>query len=180
MEGGIDIAISGPESSGKTALAIGLASHYGTWYVPEFARSYLERFGPQYTESDLERIIEGQIRWWTWPSAPSGVLRFMDGDASILHVWQHLRFASESAILKNWVQQHPPRLTLLCAPDLPWTYDPLRENEHDREALFERYKAVLDQWGFPHQTVSGVGDARLASAIATIDELLRHPPQEKL
>jgi nicotinamide riboside kinase len=32
----------GPESTGKTTLAIQLADHYKTAWVPEFARDYLQ------------------------------------------------------------------------------------------------------------------------------------------
>jgi nicotinamide riboside kinase len=35
----------GPESTGKTTLAIQLADHYKTAWVPEFARDFLQRNG---------------------------------------------------------------------------------------------------------------------------------------
>jgi hypothetical protein len=35
----------GPESTGKTTLAIQLADHYKTAWVPEFARDYLQENG---------------------------------------------------------------------------------------------------------------------------------------
>ncbi|MBK7030628.1 MAG: ATP-binding protein [Bacteroidales bacterium] len=43
------IAITGPESTGKSWLAEQLAEYYGTVWVPEFAREFLE-----------------QIKWKIW------------------------------------------------------------------------------------------------------------------
>ena len=39
------IAITGPESTGKSMLAEELAAHYETVWVPEYAREYLEILG---------------------------------------------------------------------------------------------------------------------------------------
>ena len=36
------IAITGPESTGKSELARQLASHYNTVWVPEYAREYID------------------------------------------------------------------------------------------------------------------------------------------
>ena len=36
------IVLYGPESTGKTSLAQGLAAHFKTQWVPEFARTYLQ------------------------------------------------------------------------------------------------------------------------------------------
>ena len=38
----LKVVLYGPESSGKTTLAIQLAKYYKTKYVPEFARQFLQ------------------------------------------------------------------------------------------------------------------------------------------
>jgi nicotinamide riboside kinase len=38
----IKIVLFGPESTGKTTLSKQLAAHYNTYWVPEYARSYLQ------------------------------------------------------------------------------------------------------------------------------------------
>ena len=53
------IAITGPESTGKTALAKQLAEHYKTVWVPEFSREFLEQTNGKYTEKDLVTIFKG-------------------------------------------------------------------------------------------------------------------------
>jgi nicotinamide riboside kinase len=166
----INVAICGPESSGKTALAIALSVHFKTFYVPEFARVYLEKKGSRYTANDLEEIILNQIEWWQGDHLrlPADALRFWDGDPSILRVWEDERFGTSNAAIDAFVAQHPPELTLLCAPDLPWSYDPLRENPTDRERLFNRYREQLNQWKLPYAIVDGSGSNRLRSAVKAI------------
>ena len=47
------IAITGPESTGKSMLAQQLADHYHTLWVPEFARDYLTSLNRPYEEDDI-------------------------------------------------------------------------------------------------------------------------------
>ena len=58
----IRIAITGPESTGKSTLARQLAEHYQTTWVPEFARVYLDQLGRPYEEGDLVSIAKGQLQ----------------------------------------------------------------------------------------------------------------------
>ena len=39
----IKIVLFGPESTGKTSLAVELAKHYKTLFVKEFAREFLQK-----------------------------------------------------------------------------------------------------------------------------------------
>ena len=54
------VAITGPESTGKSTLAEKLAHHYKTDFVPEYSRTYLENFEGRYTEDDVVEIAKGQ------------------------------------------------------------------------------------------------------------------------
>lgn len=170
----INIALSGPESSGKTALAIHLAVHFKTYYVPEFARTYLEQTGRPYNRIDLRAIIKGQLSWWSGNALrlPADGLRFWDGDPAILRVWEDERFKMKSPEIEAFIYNTPPDLTLLCAPDLPWTYDPLRENPEDRQRLFERYQALLEHWELPYIIVTGTSTDRTQVAIQAVEQWL--------
>ena len=48
----IRVAITGPESTGKSSLCKALANHYNTLWVPEYAREYCESIGRDYVEAD--------------------------------------------------------------------------------------------------------------------------------
>ena len=56
------VAVVGPECTGKSELCKFLASHYGTGWVPEYARGYLENLVRPYEQHDLLTIAHGQIR----------------------------------------------------------------------------------------------------------------------
>ncbi|MBK8556661.1 MAG: AAA family ATPase [Lewinellaceae bacterium] len=56
----LTIAITGPESSGKTTLAALLATTLGAPWVPEFARYYTAYLGRPYVQADLQAIGSGQ------------------------------------------------------------------------------------------------------------------------
>lgn len=53
--------VIGPESTGKSTLCEGLAAHFGTRWVPEYAREYLLSHGKTYQYEDLLTIAKGQI-----------------------------------------------------------------------------------------------------------------------
>ena len=60
------MVVSGPESTGKTTLTRRLADHFGTVWVPEYVREYLEarprREPPSLVRfEDVEPIARGQI-----------------------------------------------------------------------------------------------------------------------
>ena len=59
---------------------------------------------------------------------------------------------------------------LVCAPDIPWEYDPLRENRDDRDRLFDEYAAVLSANQINSHVVRGLGKERLANALELIKE----------
>ena len=60
----LKVVLFGPESTGKTTLAINLAQHYKTNYVPEYARGYLQEKWNKYKDicslEDLPIIVKEQ------------------------------------------------------------------------------------------------------------------------
>ncbi|MFC2118293.1 ATPase, partial [Bacteroidota bacterium] len=69
----------------------------------------------------------------------------------------------------GWINQElkriKPGLFLLCNYDLPWDYDPLRENKELRPYLFEQYKKEMDYYNYSYKIVSGKKTSRLEQAI---------------
>ena len=72
----------------------------------------------------------------------------------------------------------PQRRYLLCPPDLPWEADPLRENPHDRERLYDLYRRRLMDLGAIYQVISGVGVGRSGAAISAIDAWLQRSSEQ--
>jgi nicotinamide riboside kinase len=162
------ITVSGPESSGKTTLTQQLATSLGWTPVAEFAREVLSG-KEQYSEADVVRIgltqrrlIEEALR------ARTRVLA--DTDLLTIRIWMEERFGACPEWLMQLHRRQRPDLCLLCAPDLPWEPDPLRENPHDRERLLERHLELLHELQVPYRLVTGSGEARWESALKHIQE----------
>lgn len=173
------IALTGPESTGKTTLAQALTTRFpGSAWVPEFARTYLARLPDPaaYTLADLEAIAWGQLAAETEAGkrVASGGHLFADTDLLVLLIWAEVRFGHCPAWLRTRaldpaVYHH----RLLLRPDLPWAPDPLREHPDDamRTALFARYRTTLLAANLPFTEVGGVGTAREATAAQIIQAL---------
>ncbi|RYZ18916.1 MAG: ATPase [Chitinophagaceae bacterium] len=166
------IVIIGPESTGKSTLCTQLAAHYGTVWCPEYARTYLEVNGMDYDADDLLRIAQGQLAledFVAYEAKPP--YYFVDTDMYVMKVWYEVVFGyCPPWILKQCAAQHTD-LYLLCATDLPWVADGLREypDLEARRRLFQMYKDILVNDGRPWALVSGTEEERLQSAIAAID-----------
>jgi NadR type nicotinamide-nucleotide adenylyltransferase len=169
----IRIAITGPESSGKSDLAKALANHFDTVYAPEFARDYLEKYGTEYSLEDLDEICKGQIAEEERALAAAKKICFFDTDMLVLKIWSMYRFGRVSNLIEEAVREREYDHVLLCKPDLPWSPDPLRESPsaEERELLFTLYQNELESRGAPYSVVSGKGKDRLVSAVSALKSL---------
>jgi NadR type nicotinamide-nucleotide adenylyltransferase len=169
------IVIIGPESTGKSTLCEGLAAHYHTEWVREYAREYLLTHGTAYSYDDLSTIARGQLALEDAAAATigDGVL-FIDTDLYVMKVWSEYVFGRcEPWILKEIVARHYDGY-LLCRTDLPWTKDELREYPDlaTRERLYHIYKDILINQPVPWVEIGGQAGERLQNAIEAVERLL--------
>lgn len=165
----IRIAITGPESSGKTTLARQLAEMYKGQYIPEFAREYVEKLPHHYTFQDVETIAQEQVEQYNASLKSSERLFFFDTWLIITKVWFKWVFGKTPDWLEDQIRNCPIDLFLLCRPDLPWEADPVRENGgENRIRLFEEYRNELIIYGFSFVEISGTDDQRLKNATDAI------------
>ena len=170
------IAVTGPESTGKTTLAIQLAEHFNGQYIAEFAREYVEKLPHHYTFSDVENIAMAQVKQYRETIDSPDTIFFFDTWLIITKVWFNWVFGKTPDWLDDQIHSCPIDLFLLCRPDLPWEADPVRENGgENRIRLFEEYRAELTNYGFAFAEVGGSGDARLNEAIAAIRKYCQLP-----
>ncbi len=172
------ISITGPESTGKSTLAAQLAAHYGTAWVPEHARVYLQANGPSYTLADLEAIAQGQLANEDAVDAELTARRvagplFCDTDMLVIKIWVENAFGTCPAWVLAELARPRYALTLLPGIDLPWEPDPLREHPapEQRQYFYDLYRAELQARGWPFVEVSGTPAQRLAQACAAVDAL---------
>lgn len=169
------ICITGPESSGKTTLAAELAVRFRSFWLEETARSFLEQLDRPYREKDLlaiaraQRTLEARAE-----SQPEGFLKgpqlpdvyFADTGLEVIKIWSEVRFGRAHPWITETLRRYPADFYLVCYPDLPWSFDPLREHPSpaERLALFELYTRELNGLGIPWQRVDGAGEPRILAA----------------
>lgn len=162
------IAVVGAESSGKTTLARDLALALGGAYVPEFARTFLEARGPAYEQRDLLTIARGQAEAEDHASRTATGPVICDTDLITIRIWSEEKYGRCDPWILRQSEERPYDHWLLCAPDIPWEPDPLRENPHDRDRLFAIYERLLRDLSKPFTVVRGTPDERRDRAIAVI------------
>jgi NadR type nicotinamide-nucleotide adenylyltransferase len=167
----IRIAITGPESTGKSTLAESLAVHFKGAFIPEYARTYLEQKTGKYTHVDVETIARKSFDISQNFEKEADKFLFYDTDLLVCKVWSEFVFGSSSNWLKEVVKNQHFDHTFLMDVDLPWQEDPLREHPHKRRELFEIYKQELIQLNRPFTIISGLEHERENTAIQAISQL---------
>lgn len=167
------VAITGPESTGKSWLANNLASYYNVNMVNEYAREYFQNRDSKYLEVDLVNIAKGQIDKEEYIASISNGVIFCDTDLIVMKVWWKVVFGS----VPDWIQKHIKEnvydMYLLCYTDIMWEPDPLRSNRNNRQYIYNMFVYELEQNSFNYRVVNGIGKQRLKNAINFVDELLK-------
>ena len=167
------VIVTGPESTGKTTLAAALAARADGTFVPEYPRGYLQALGRLADASDFAHFVVANAHL---PAAAKARekrrgkrkrdrLVVQDTGAEVLKLWHEDKFGPCPAFLDGAFAAQAPDVYLLCRPDLPWEYDPLREDPHRRWELFGKFRGLLDARSARVIEVRGFDDARLGSAV---------------
>ena len=163
------VVLTGPESAGKTQLAAQLAREFRTLWTPEVAREYLSEHGPDYAPEDVVEMARLQTERAEEVAASCTEVVVEDTDVLTHRIWFREKYGRPHPDLEA-MPLHGD-LYLLCAPDLAWSADPLREHpkESDRHRHFEQYKTELELHKKTYSVVSGQGSARKTSALRTLE-----------
>lgn len=167
----IKIAITGPESSGKTTLSEALNKHYeDSILVPEFAREYLNKLNRKYQYSDLLKIAKGQKKIELIERKKNKII-ILDTTLQVIKIWSMEKYKK----CDPWILDQKENYThyLLCKPDFTWKPDPLRENPFDRDRLFNVYLKDLNNKTFT--IISGNQKSRFMTAKKIINHYLEMP-----
>lgn len=167
------VVLIGPESTGKTELATYLADCFGTVYVPEYAREYIESLDRNYTYEDVEKIALKQIELEAKLLLKSNEILFYDTFLIITKIWFKIVYHKIPSWIDERIKSSNIDLFLLCNTDLPWMPDKVRENGGEmREKLFDIYKQELDYYNFNYEIVEGIGEQRFANALKIVQTFI--------
>ena len=166
------VAILGAESSGKSTLAAALARHYGTVWVPEYLREFVETESRVPNEDDQYAIARTQMA--REDAAANGATRFLFCDTTPMMTALYSRWywGRVDAQLAQLEARHEYAYTLVTAPDSPWEADGLqRESEAVRQAVHEQVLQVLAERGIDFMLVTGSLPQRMLQAGRLIDTI---------
>jgi cytidyltransferase-like protein len=167
------IALVGPESCGKSYLAEKLAIHFNTVSVEEYGRTYCEKFGMDSTELDFAHVAGGQLYREDEMALLANKVLFCDTDLLVTQVWSEVYFKGKCQPWIYWAN-HERRYVhfLLCAPDIPWVNDGLREFERERDWMYGRLEDELTSRQLSFSIVSGDFDTRWSVAVEAVKKVL--------
>ena len=190
----IRIAVIGPESTGKSTLCEKLATHFGTLWVSEYARTFLQGNGKEYKQEDLLTIAKGQIREEEETiqklhslasekaklnnhakSTNGKQLLFVDTDLHVIRIWSEYVFNFCDRFILDHIAGNRYDHYLLCEPDVEWVNDNLREHPDSsiRMKLYHHYKDAMVQHGYAWTNINGNYAERERIAIAAVNKLLQ-------
>jgi len=159
------IAFTGPESCGKTTHAVWLSSYLELPYIAEYARTYLDD-QISYQQKDLDIMAQEQVK--RWPK--TGFVA--DTEMHVFQVWSELKYAEVSPVISELLKAQQFDHYFLCAPDIPWEADPLRENPLNRDMLFDLYLEQLEKYSRNFTILTGNLENRQELIKGSISELL--------
>jgi NadR type nicotinamide-nucleotide adenylyltransferase len=175
------VVVIGSECTGKTTLARALAGRFGSPWVPEFCRAFQESKGALLDASDVEPIARGQIAEADEAEASATDLLVLDTDLVSTVVYARHYYGDCPSWIEDAARARRADLYLLCAPDLPWEADGLRDRSDRRAELHALFGEALSRLGAAVRPVTGEGPARQEAALAAVREELRDrlPPDTR-
>lgn len=163
------ICIVGPESTGKTTLAAKLASHYETLWVPEYARFWLENFGPNFELPHLTQFAQGQMILEQSIALQTTNPLFCDTDPLTTAIWSQFIYHECDKKIVDIMENSTYSHYLLLNHDVPFVEDPARFYPENRQEFFESIENMLKMYKRPYTIISGTDwDSRWDRAVQAV------------
>ncbi len=171
------ICLVGAESTGKTTLAQTLAEHYRTNWVPEYGREYcVEKWKVGYTDTwttqEFVTIAREQARLEDEAARMANKVLICDTDPFATSIW-HVRYMNVSSPeVEAIANRRKYDLYLLTGDEIPFEQDGLRDGEHIRHWMHERFVEKLNATGRRWCLITGTPDERFRLAVQLIDDVV--------
>lgn len=171
------ICVLGAESTGTTTMAMALAEHYQTTWVPEYGREYSEiKMGDNYTgeweSEEFVHIAWEQARREDEAARTANRVLICDTDPFATTLW-HLRYTGRrSPEVEDIARDRHYDLYLLTGDEIPFVQDGLRDGEQIRHWMHQQFVDELTASGRRWALLRGSHPARLAHAVTLIDDIL--------
>lgn len=163
------IAVTGPESTGKTSLSNELGEILQLPVREEIARTYLSQIGLAYSQIHVEEIATLQCKM-DKELLLSNQSYIADTEMMVIYLWMKIRYQSVPEWIVQLYENQLFDLYLLCDIDIVWEKDNLREHAHLRLEIFNLMKEELQRLERKYFIISGLGDLRTHRALESIKD----------
>lgn len=156
------IAVLGAESSGKSTLCEALARHYGSVWVPEYLREFVDTHGRVPFEGDQYPIACTQLAREDEAAARAVRFLFCDTTPLMTALYSRQYWNRVDPQLARLESRHDYACTLVTAPDSPWEPDGLqRESEEVRQSVHRMLIETLAARAIPYVLLEGSLEQRV-------------------
>jgi NadR type nicotinamide-nucleotide adenylyltransferase len=166
------VVVTGSECTGKTTLAGRLAEVLRVDWVPEYSREFAASVDRLLTSEDVAAIARGHMaRADAAASAAAHAERpylVLDTDLVSTCVYAEHYYGACPSWIGESARQRLADLYLMADIDLPWEADGIRDMPHARQVVQRRFARRLHALGATVLPVSGLGEARVANALAAL------------
>ncbi|EIK95941.1 hypothetical protein PMM47T1_14826 [Pseudomonas sp. M47T1] len=170
------VVLTGPESSGKSALAQALNLQFGGCVVGEFVRHFIDERQRDTCYADVPTIARGQLAWEDHARAEQPPLLILDTHLLSNLLWSRTLFGDCPAWIEKALLNRRYDLHLLLSPHgMPWLDDGQRCQPalEAREAFFSQCRQWLLEHHQPMTVIGGAWEQRRDSAVQQVMALLR-------
>lgn len=169
MAHALRLILIGPESTGKTTLARGLAAGLGAPWTPEAARLVAESSPEPLSARTVEPIARLALALADAATATAAPCLIHDTDLISTVVYARHYYGACPAWIEAEARARLGDGYLLCVPDLPWEADGVRDRADARHTLMADFLATLHAFGARVTLVGGTGAGRLTAARAAAE-----------
>lgn len=130
--------------------------------------------GLEWSDADFELVARRQTEAEDRAARGGGPVLVCDTDALATTVWQERYRGRATPAVERLAATMPPRSLYLLTPhdEVPFEDDGLRDGEHVRPWMTERFREVLDACGVPWREVRGGPAGRVRCALGAVDGML--------
>ncbi len=167
------VAILGTTSSGKSTLAAALAARYGSLWVPEYLREFVDSHDRVPLAGDQFPIASEQCAREDAAAAVAqamgGKYLFCDTTPLMTAVYSRHYFGAIDAELAALLAARRYDITLIAAPDIPFVEDLQRDCEQVSRIINDLLFEELHARAIRYHLIEGSPQQRLAQVVQLLE-----------
>lgn len=149
------VTIFGAESCGKTTMAKALSEELNGWFVPEWAREYLETVGAEITDEKMRSIIHGQYALQKTARNDLFNKPFIFQDTDLFSTVGYYRLwgggtDQDNDMVEYFAKKTKSDFYIVMNDGIPFEADPIRYGGDKRESKMQFWIDLLEEFKLPY------------------------------